>query len=79
MNSDQQKADVFVKRLLMNPALQQFELLQKEEQILTFLNTNSQSLLPTLSSAQFFANRTWQQIVTILYNSLIAQINEKLF
>lgn len=79
MDNDQQKAGIFVNRLLMNPAMQQFELLQKEEQILTFLNTNSQSLLPTLSSAQFFPNKTWQQIFTILYASLISQINEKLF
>ena len=79
MNNDQQKAAIFIKRLLMNPALKQFQLLQKEEQILSFLNMNSNNLLPTLSSAQFFPNQTWQQIFTILYSSLVTQINEVLF
>ncbi|MBN2531928.1 MAG: hypothetical protein JXB88_03495 [Spirochaetales bacterium] len=79
MNNDRQKAEVFIKRLLMNPALQYYEILQKEEQILTFLNTNSQSLFPALSSEQFFPNKTWQQIFAILYNSLTSQINEVLF
>ncbi|MBN2444547.1 MAG: hypothetical protein JXJ04_24510 [Spirochaetales bacterium] len=79
MNSNQEKAVIFIKRLLMNPALKQFEILRKEEQIINFLNMNANNLLPTLSSDQFFPNMTWQQIFTILYTSLVLIINDSLF
>jgi len=79
MSDDQQKAIIFVKRLLMNPALQQFEILHKEEQIINFLNSNSQNLFPTLTSTQFFPNQSWQNIFNLLYNALLSQINEELF
>lgn len=79
MDTEQQKAAGFVKRLLANPALQNDQILQKEDQILKFLNLNSNNLLPTLSSQSFFPGKTWQQIYGILAGALINIINETLF
>ena len=75
MQAEEQKAKAFVNRLLMNPALKDYELLQKEEQILQFLNLNSRSLFPTLSSPQFFPGKQWKDIIAILYATLLSMIN----
>jgi hypothetical protein len=79
MDIDDQKAQAFIKRLLTNPALKGLQILQKEEQIIQFLNLNAQSLLPTLSSSQFFPGKDWQQICNLLCSALITVINESLF
>jgi hypothetical protein len=79
MDIEGQKAQAFIKRLLTNPALKNLQILQKEEQILQFLNLNAQSLLPTLSSSQFFSGKEWQEIFDLLYTALITVINESLF
>ena len=79
MDIELQKATGFVKRLLANPALQNNQILQKEDQILKFLNLNINNLLPTLSSQNFFPGKTWQQIYSILAGALIGIINGTLF
>ncbi|MBN1696824.1 MAG: hypothetical protein JW881_04865 [Spirochaetales bacterium] len=79
MDIESQKAQAFIKRLLTNPALNHLQALQKEEQIIQFLNLNSQSLLPTLASGQFFPGKDWQQIFNLLYSALLSVINEALF
>jgi hypothetical protein len=65
-------AEGFVRRLLANPALDGLPPLQKEEQILQFLNANAQALYPTLSGPQFFPGRRWAEILALLYRSLTA-------
>lgn len=78
MDNNQQKATVFIKRLLQNPALMSLSVLQKEEQIINFLKINSTQLLPTLSSPNFFPEQTWPQVFGILYQALLEIINETL-
>jgi hypothetical protein len=70
MSSDAAKAQVFVARLLANPALADQNPLQKEEQILTFLNANARQLYPTLSSASFFPGSDWPGIWSLLTQAL---------
>ncbi|TFG62835.1 MAG: hypothetical protein E4H36_07060 [Spirochaetales bacterium] len=78
MNGEQQKASAFINRLLSNPAMQGLIPLQKEEQIFQFLLQNSQQLYPTLSSANFFPQHTWEQILNLLCAALVEEINKTL-
>ena len=70
MNSEAAKAEAFIARLLANPALADQNPFQKEEQVLHFLNANSQQLYPTLASANFFPGYDWQRIWGILIQAL---------
>ncbi|MFW5826523.1 MAG: hypothetical protein ACOCU4_00440 [Alkalispirochaeta sp.] len=79
MNSESEKADAFVGRLLQNPALNGFSALQQEEQILQFLHGNAAQLAPTLSSSQFFPGKSWNQIFALLVSSLTSTIDRTLF
>ncbi|MBN2737730.1 MAG: hypothetical protein JXR70_12170 [Spirochaetales bacterium] len=79
MDQELNKASAFIKRLLANPALQPFPLLQKEEQILQFLKLNANSLFPTLTSPAFFNGKNWPEIFAILYQGLLDVINQDLF
>jgi hypothetical protein len=79
MNSENEKAEAFVGRLLQNPALNGFSALQREEQIIQFLHVNSAQLAPTLSSSQFFPGKNWNQIFALLISSLAGVINRDLF
>jgi hypothetical protein len=72
------RAAAFVNHLLANPALNKLNPLQKEEQILQFLKTNAQSLVPTLSSPQFFPGAPWNQILTLLYTALVQETDKTL-
>jgi hypothetical protein len=78
MNIESQKAQAFVTRLLQNPALHGFSLLQQEEQIIQFLNANAAQLAPTLSSSQFFPGKNWSQIFSLLITNLYEVINATL-
>ncbi len=78
MNSESERAQAFVGRLLQNPALNGFTSLQKEEQIIQFLHGNAAQLAPTLSSAQFFPGKTWNQIFGLLVANLYEVINRTL-
>ncbi len=78
MSTEEQKATAFVGRLLDNPAIARYTPLQKEEQIIQFLNANSGQLAPTLQSNQFFPERSWTQILSILLNALMSRIDEEL-
>lgn len=78
MNTESQKAQAFTGRLLQNPALNGFSLLQQEEQIIQFLHGNAAHLAPTLSSEQFFPGKNWNQIFSLLVNALYQVINERL-
>ncbi len=71
MSSELDRAALFVQRLLANKALEDLTPLQKEEQILQFLNVNAQALYPTLSSAQFFPGKRWQEVLAILTQALM--------
>jgi hypothetical protein len=64
------RATAFINHLLSNPALNNLNPLKKEQQILQFLKTNAQSLVPTLSSPQFFSGLSWNQILRLLYTAL---------
>ena len=78
MNQENEKSKVFVQRLLANPALGPLNPLQKEMQIIQFLNLNKDQLYPTLSSPAFFPGKPWNEIFRILYISLLELIDEQL-
>ncbi len=78
MSVEQERAEAFVARLAQNPTLSGFTSLQREEQILQFLNENAGTLAPTLASQQFFPGRAWQQIYGLLAQALIAITNRDL-
>jgi hypothetical protein len=78
MDPAQGRAAAFVNHLLANPALNNLNPLQKEEQILQFLKANAQSLVPTLSSSQFFPGKSWSQILRLLYSALIRETDKTL-
>jgi hypothetical protein len=75
---EQQKASVFIQRLLTNPTLKGLTPLQKEEQLLQFLMSNANQLYPTLSSQNFFPGKNWEQIFTLLIQSLQGEIDKEL-
>jgi hypothetical protein len=72
------RAAAFINHLLSNPALNNLNPLKKEEQILQFLKANAQSLVPTLSSPQFFAGLPWNQILRLLYSALVQETDRVL-
>jgi hypothetical protein len=72
------RAAAFINHLLANPALNNLNALQKEDQILQFLNTNAQSLVPTLSSPQFFPGKSWQEILQLLNTALMQETDKAL-
>ncbi len=79
MNKEEEKAALFITRLLSNPSLNYHNPLQKEEQIAAFLELNAGQLFPTLSSSAFFPGKTWTEILSILQPKLTAMVNEMMF
>ena len=75
MNNEEEKAALFVSRLLSNPSLNYLSPLQKEDQIVTFLELNSKQLYSTLSSPAFFPGKPWPEIISILQSKLSTIIN----
>lgn len=53
----------------------EFTPLQKEEQIMQFLNLNAGQLAPTLTHPSFFPGKSWTQIQSLLLQSLYRQID----
>jgi hypothetical protein len=78
MSAERDKADVFVGRLWNNPSLSGLSPLQKEEQLLQFLEINSGTLLPTLTSRAFFPDYPWVKIHDLLKQSLSGYANKAL-
>ena len=78
MSEENDKARLFVSRLLSNPTLITLNPLQKEEQILSFMEINAPQLLPTLSSQAFFPGQSWVSIYSLLVHELKALIDESL-
>ena len=74
MDADLQKAAAFVNRLLMNPALGEFSPLQKEDQILQFLELNGQQLYATLA-ASVFPGMAWSDMYQRLVEALMAIVD----
>jgi hypothetical protein len=74
MSTETEKADGFTARLLLNPALNDFMPLMKEEQVTQFLNINSAQLYPTLASEAFFPGKSWEYIYKLLSRSLMNTI-----
>lgn len=72
MSNVDPKATAFIQRLLSNPTMRALNPLQREEQILQFLQTNARKLYPTLATPAFFPNRNWEQISSLLFQSLMA-------
>ena len=68
----------FINRLLANPALAQLPPLQREEQIIQFLNANAQALYPTLASPQFLPGKNWDAILTLLIKALTIETDKLL-
>ncbi len=75
MNNDEEKAALFITRLLSNPSLNHLSPLQKEEQITAFLELNSRALYATLSSPSFFPGKPWPEIISILQSALSSAID----
>lgn len=78
MSTEQEKSEAFVGRLLGNPAISEYTPLQKEEQILQFLQANSAQLAPTLQSERFFPGFSWNQVLSLLITTLTARIDEQI-
>ena len=78
MSQKEEKAKLFVTRLLSNPTLRTLNPLQKEEQILSFMEVNARQLLPTLSSSAFFPGESWPVIQGLLISKLKDLIDESL-
>ncbi|MBN2553632.1 MAG: hypothetical protein JXB06_12725 [Spirochaetales bacterium] len=78
MDPAQGRAAAFINHLLSNPALNNLNPLQKEEQILQFLEANARSLVPTLASPRFFPGRPWNQIWRLLYSALTRETDRTL-
>jgi hypothetical protein len=72
MSAESDRAQAFVLRLLGNPTLQDFSALQKEEQIIQFLNVNAAQLAPTLATPKFFPDRSWSQTFGLLVQALFS-------
>lgn len=78
MSIEQEKAAAFVGRLWENPSLKGLSPLQKEEQLLQFLEINSQTLGPTLNSGAFFPDLPWPRVLELLRKSLSDYANKAL-
>ena len=78
MSIELQKASGFVQKLLQNRALDTLNILQKEEQIIQFLNANGQQLFPTLASRNFFPGVKWEEIYSLLVKALRIVTNQML-
>ncbi len=78
MSQEEEKAKLFVARLLSNPALRSLNPLQREEQILKFIEMNARQLLPTLSSGAFFPGESWFKIHGLLKETLRSLIDVSL-
>lgn len=76
MDNQNQKSQAFVSRLLQNPALRECTPLQREQQIVQFLQQNADALYPTLSSAQFFPGKPWGEILRVLVAGLSSLTND---
>ena len=72
------RAAHFIDHLGSNPALQQFTPLQKEEQIVQFLQKNAETLSPTLSSGSYFPGMGWRQILSLLLEDITKKTNKTL-
>lgn len=70
MVAEQEKARQFISKLLENPTLGDLSALQKEEQIIQFLQINGNKLFPTLSSPAFFPGKNLYEINSILLSAL---------
>lgn len=71
MVAEQEKAKQFIAKLLANPTLADLSALQREEQIIQFLQINGSKLYPTLSSPAFFPGRNLSDITGILLKALL--------
>lgn len=78
MSVDNQKAEQFLSRLLSNPTLFGLSELQKEEQIIQFLNINGSKLYPTLSSPAFYNGKPWPWIYQFLVSQMMEITNRTL-
>lgn len=78
MSTEEQKSEAFVGRLLDNPAIAKYTPLQKEEQILQFLQANSGQLAPTLQSSKFFPGFSWNQVLSLLITTLTGKIDDQM-
>jgi hypothetical protein len=78
MELNKEKGQVFIARLLNNPAMQGLTPLQREEQVLQFLSKNGPQLYPTLASGNFFPGANWEQIWGLLTVVLYEEIDKTL-
>jgi len=76
MSAEIEKAKGFVRHLLDNPALRNRTALQKEEQIISFLDINERQLYPTLTSEQFFPGSSWKEIRGLIIGELLKITDE---
>jgi hypothetical protein len=70
MGTDFDKAVAFVERLWANPTMRGFSALQKEDQLIQFLNVNGSKLYPTLCVEPFFPGQNWGTIYQFLMKAL---------
>ncbi len=75
MSIGSEKANSFINHLYENPSLREYTPLQREEQIIQFLEKNQQTLSPTLSSNDFFPGYGWSRIMEMLISTLEERTN----
>jgi len=78
MNEHDKKAETFINKLMANPAITDFYPLQREGQIVQFLQINSSQLCPTLASESYFPRETWPQILSRLLSALFAATDREM-
>lgn len=76
--SEKEKAIQFVSRLKSNPALVGLQELQCEEQLKQFLRINGAQLQPTLSSPAFFNGMEWNNIISLLTETIVETATENI-
>ena len=69
MSVESEKAHSFVQHLFSNPSLQRYTPLQREQQIRQFLEVNSQALMPTLTSGDFFPGYNWERVMEMIMST----------
>jgi hypothetical protein len=71
MSQETERAQAFIRHVLNNPMLLDCSPLQKEEQILVFLDQNMEQLYPTFCSDPYFPGASRQQIRALLTQELM--------
>lgn len=74
MEENREKMNQFVDRLWNNPAIKNAPLLKRENQILSFIKENSESLKKSLTSSNYFPDLKWEEIVRLMFTAITGRV-----